>query len=297
MPKNLLILVILFISCSEINAQKIVFDLNGRMNFTQNGEHTSSYDLQGYMSVSLNDSTEIRTYREVAIETTRKYWLRNGYEINGLFTIALSDRFSVRTGLGLNFWAYNIGSSGEFTYGDVIRVDTVPKPINENFPGGSSSCDCFENSYSDVSSGFDRDIRQEIIHLSMPFELGYAIIPGKLNIKAGMFFQTPLYAAAKQDYIDLEMTTIDDTTKCKYVLGTFKNTATTGISNFQWGVSSWISYQLFPKLQVEIGVRKHVNDMYGKEEYQGIINDNNSFIPLTFSAGLSYRLYNGIPEN
>jgi len=295
MPKNLIIIALLSILGNEINAQKLVFDLNGRMNFTQPGDHTTSETYDGNSGFWLNDTTLVRTYSTYTIDITNDYISNTGYEVNGLFTIKLSDRFSLRTGLGVTFGSYSIGSVFDIRDEVILKVDTVYQEKPEIGPGiGSSLCDCYENSYADVSLGNNRRIHQEMINLSMPADLGYDIIPGKLSIRAGMFFQTPLYAAAKREYIDIEMTTMGDTTKCRYVKKTEKNTAATGVSNFQWGVSSWISYKILPQLQLEIGARKHVNDMYVKEEYQFFSNDNNSFKPLTFSAGVSYRLYKGV---
>ncbi len=297
MPKNLFILVMLSIGSFKMNAQKLVFDLNGRINFTQSDEYSKIDITEGYSSMSLNDSTEIRTYSEFIIYRTKEYMPKIGYDINGLFTFRLSDRFSLRTGIGLNYWSHRIGTTFDLDFGDVTRVDTVPKNMIVIFPGGSESCDCYENSFSDVRDKYDPNIHQEMIHLSMPADFGYDIIPGKLSVRAGLYFQTPLYAAAKREYVDVEKTTMNDTTKCKYVIRSEKNTASSGISNFQWGVSGWISYEILPKVQLEIGARQQMSDMYVKEEYQYFSNDNNSFKPLTFSAGLSYRLYNGTPEN
>ena len=297
MPKNLFIFLLLYMFGNDVHAQKLVFDLNGRINFTQPDDYLTHDTGVQFSSIDLNDSTVIRTYSEYFLDNTTEYEPIPGYDLNGLFTIKLSNRFSLRTGIGLNFGSMVVGASYKFTDGDVIRVDTLPKSINPDFPGGDNVCDCYENSYFDVSGGVDRRIHQEMINLSIPADIGYDIIPGKLSIRGGLFFQTPLYAATKRDYIDLLRATIGDTTKCKYVKETEKNTATTGVSNFQWGASAWITYQIIPQWQIEVGARKLVNDMFVKEEYQYFTYDNNSFKPLTFSAGLSYRLYKGMPEN
>lgn len=273
-------------------AQKVVFDLNGRVNFSQPYEYTKSEAVQNYTSVILNDTTSIRTYYESFLDRTNDYRSDPGFEINGLFTIGLSDRFKLRTGLGLNYASYSVGTNYAFTQGEIIRVDTVPLDTIMIFPGGSS-CDCYENSFSEVNKDVDPRARYNLLNLAIPLEIGFDIVPGKLTIRAGGFFQTPVFTAAKREYVSTEMTTLEDMTKCKYIKVEEKNTAGTGISNFQWGVSGWINYAIFPNLQLEVGVRQLVNDVYVQEELQYFRYDNNSYKPLTFSAGLSYRLFNG----
>jgi hypothetical protein len=167
--------------------------------------------------------------------------------------------------------------------------------IGEPFPGGGlNECDCFENAFSDVSQGISNRKHQEMINLSIPADIGYDIIPGKLSIRAGAYFHTPLYAATERSYVTIEMSTAEDMTKCKWVRVDEKNTATAGISNFQWGVSSWLDYKILPNLRLELGVRQQMSDVYVNEEYQFYTFNSNSFKPLTFSAGLSYRLFKGV---
>jgi len=279
-----------------VNAQKVVFDLNVGMNFSPPDGYARSYADEWYSYAPLNDSTVIRTQSEFIIENKQEYTPDIGFEANGLFSIKLSNRFSLNTGIGLNYFSYKVGTLSQGYFGGTIKVDTISYYPIIVFPG-PNACDCYENSFSDVRDKYDPNIHQEMIHLSMPADFGYDIVPGKLSVRAGLYFQTPLYAAGKREYVDVEKTTMNDTTKCKYVIIAEKNTASSGISNFQWGVSGWISYEILPKVQLEIGERQQMSDMYVKEEYKYFSNDNNSFKPLTFSAGLSYRLYNGAPEN
>ncbi|HEY3387660.1 MAG TPA: hypothetical protein VGK46_14200, partial [Saprospiraceae bacterium] len=70
-----------------------------------------------------------------------------------------------------------------------------------------------------------------------------------------------------------------------------------GISNFQWGLSAWLNYEVFPGFRVEAGVRQQMSDIYVMEEFQFFILDNNSYKPLTLSAGISYRLFSSPAEN
>ena len=295
MPKNRFILVMLSMVCFEISAQKIAFDLSGRLNFTLRDEYTSSEKRELYSYWFLTDSTAIRTQSEYSLNTTNDYKPNPGYEINGLFKFNLSERLALRTGVGLSFGSFSVGSNFKFVEGNVISVDTVPIDTLIIIPG-PNPCDCYENSYGDISSDYDPRILHETLNFSMPAELESELISDRLHVRGGLFFQTPLYAATTQEFIGIVRTTVGDTTKCKYVKETEKNIAATGISNFQWGVSAWISYRILPQLQIEIGARKHMNDMYVKEDYQLFTNNNNSFKPLTFSAGVSYRLYIGTAE-
>ena len=283
----------LFLLNIQVKAQKVGFELNARVNYSQPSEYTNREVRESFSRFPLNDSTDILTLWELSIDHTSDYKTNPGFEVNGLFNIRMSDRFSLRTGMGLNYGSFSVGSSLNFTLGDMISVDTIPRDTNDIFPIGSL-CDCYENNSEDVIDGLDERTHQSMLNLAIPVELGYDIIPGKLSIRAGAYFQTPLYAAAKREYIDVEVSTTEDMTKCKFVIAEEKNTAATGINNFQWGVSSWINYQLSPKLQVEVGVRKLMNDTYVKEELQIITYDNNSFKPLTFSAGISYRFDLGL---
>ncbi|HSF90537.1 MAG TPA: outer membrane beta-barrel protein [Saprospiraceae bacterium] len=291
MPNKLFSLVVLLLAVFEINAQKVVFDLNARVNFTQSGEYTKLDSFDASSDIRLDDTTVIRRYYHFISENTKDYLARTAYEINGLFSIKLSERVSLRTGLGLNYGTYSIGSSSNFSISDVISIDTVYDEEDPIFVG--SQCDCYENSSSDVSAGLDRRTHQQMLNLSIPLDIGYDIIPGKLSIRGGAYFQTPLYAAASQKRVTVEMTTTGDMTKCKWVVIENKTTALHGIRNFQWGVSAWATYEVLPRLQLELGVRQQVNDMYVREEYQDFSFDNNSYKPLTFSAGVSYRLFEG----
>lgn len=284
----------LILAAFEISAQKVVFDLNARVNFTQSGEYTKLDSFQGYTSTRLDDTTVIRSYMNFIHEDKNDYLANTAYEINGLFTIKLSERFSLRTGLGLNYGTYSIGSGFYEVSSDVYKVDTVYQEIFVPGPGSGSLCDCYENSSSDVSDGLDRRTHQQLLNLAIPLDVGYDIIPGKLSIRGGAYFQTPLYAAASQQRLDLEMTTTEDMTKCKWVIIEDKTTALHGIRNFQWGVIAWATYEVMPRIWVEVGVRQQVNDMYVIEENQSFRFNNNSYKPLTFSAGVSYRLYKGI---
>jgi hypothetical protein len=293
MSNKFLFIAFLFLASFEISAQKVVFDLNARVNFTQAGEHTELDSFDAYSVTRLDDTTVIRRYYNILSETQRDYLARTAYEINGLFTIKLSERFSLRTGLGLNYGTYSIGSSSNWENSNVTKVDTVYDEIDDPIIGSGSQCDCYENSSSDVS-GYDRRTHQQNLNLSIPLDVGYDIIPGKLSIRGGAYFQTPLYAAASNQRLSLQMTTTEDMTKCKWVIIENKTTALHGISNFQWGVSAWATYEVLPRVRVEVGVRQQVNDMYVIEEYQDFSFDNNSYKPLTFSAGVSYRLFDGV---
>lgn len=293
MLQRILILVLLFIS-QDFIAQNVVFDLNGRINFAQPDESTVTDTVMGYSSRRLDDTTVVRTYSNYVQEITSDYISNKGYEVNGMLTIKISNRLSVRTGIGVQFGSFSYGKDYEIVDLQVTHIDTLYQEITDPFPdGGSSSCDVFENSYSDVASGISNRIHQEMINLSVPAEIGYDIIPGKLVIRAGGYFHTPLYAAAKRSFITLEHHTVDTMTICRWVRVDEKNTATTGTSNFQWGISSWLDYQLLPYLQLEVGVRQQMNDVYAKQEVS-FFSSPGGFRPMTFSAGLSYRLYKGI---
>ena len=292
MLNKLLSLTMLILASSGICAQKVVFDVNARVNFTQPGEYTKLDSFDTSSGTRLDDTTVIRRYYHFISENTKDYLARTAYEINGLFSIKLSERVSLRTGLGFNYGTYSIGSSSNFSISDVIRIDTVYDKEDDPIIIGSL-CDCYENSSSDVSAGLDRRTHQQLLNLSIPLDIGYDIIPGKLSIRGGAYFQTPLYAAASNQRVDLEMTTTEDMTKCKWVIIENKTTALHGIRNFQWGVSAWATYEVLPRVRVEVGVRQQVNDMYVIEDYQDFSFDNNSYKPLTFSAGVSYRFYRG----
>ena len=293
MPHKLLYLTILILASFEISAQKVVFDLNARVSMAQAGEHTKLDSFDSYSTTRLDDTTVIRRYMNYVYEDKRDYLANTAFEINGLFTIKLSERFSLRTGLGLNYGTYSIGSGFYEVSSDVYKVDTVYQEIFVPGPGSGSVCDCYENSSSDVSAGLNRRTHQQLLNLEMPADIGYDIIPGKLSIRGGAYFQTPFYAAASQQRLDIEMTTTEDMTKCKWVIIEDKTTALHGIRNFQWGVSAWAAYELMPRVWVEVGARQQVNDMYVMEENQSFRFNNNSYKPLTFSAGVSYRLYKG----
>ena len=73
MPKNRFILVMLSMVCFEISAQKIAFDLSGRLNFTLRDEYTSSEKRELYSYWFLTDSTAIRTQSEYSLNTTNDY--------------------------------------------------------------------------------------------------------------------------------------------------------------------------------------------------------------------------------
>lgn len=293
MPHKLLCLAMLLLAGFEISAQKVVFDLNARVNFTQDGEYTKLDSFNAYSTTRLDDTTVIRKYYNFINEYKTDYLARTAYEINGLFTIKLSERFSLRTGLGFNYGTYSIGSGFNSVSSEVYKTDTIYQEISDPGIGSGSVCDCYENSSSDVSAGLDRRTHQQLLNMAIPADIGYDIIPGKLSVRGGAYFQTPLYAAASRQYLDLEMTTTEDMTKCKWVIIEDKTTALHGIRNFQWGVSAWATYEVLPRVRLEIGVRQQVNDMYVKETNQSFSFDNNSYKPLTFSAGVSYRLYKG----
>lgn len=293
MPHKLLSLAVLLLAVFEISAQKVVFDLNARVSMPQAGDYAKLDSFNSYSTTRLDDTTVIRRYMNYVYEDKRDYLANTAFEINGLFTIRLSERFSLRTGLGFNYGTYSIGSGFYEVSSDVYKVDTVYQEIFVPGPGSGSLCDCFENSSSDVSAGLDRRTHQQLLNLAIPADIGYDIIPGKLSIRGGAYFQTPLYAAASQKRLTVEMTTTGDMTKCKWVVIENKTTALHGIRNFQWGVSAWATYEVLPRVRVEVGVRQQVNDMYVREEYQDFSFDNNSYKPLTLSAGVSYRLFEG----
>ena len=152
MPKKLFYLTILLLACFEISAQKVVFDLNARVNFTQSGEYTKVDSFDASSGTRLDDTTVIRRYYHFISENTKDNLARTAYEINGLFSIKLSERVSLRTGLGFNYGTYSIGSSSNYSISDVIRIDTIYDKEDDPIIIGSQ-CDCYENSSSDVSAG------------------------------------------------------------------------------------------------------------------------------------------------
>ncbi|MBP9135203.1 MAG: hypothetical protein KBF75_14345, partial [Saprospiraceae bacterium] len=62
MPNKLFYLTILLLACFEISAQKVVFDLNARVNFTQSGEYTKLDSFDSYSTTRLDDTTVIKRY-------------------------------------------------------------------------------------------------------------------------------------------------------------------------------------------------------------------------------------------
>ena len=274
----------------KITGQKVVFDVNARTNFMQPDEYTLPDTFNYFVSDRIDDTTVVRTAYTQISNRTQDYAPNLGYEVNGLFSILLAERFSLRTGIGLQFWSFSVGSENESVSSIETGKDTVYSPIPIGNPiGGVSACDCFTNSYFDIFDRDDRRIHYESINLSIPIEASYQIIPKKLTVSAGGYFHTPLYAASKRTYYTIEAMQDGDMTKCEWVRVVEKNTASTGISNFQWGVSAWLGYFILPNLQVEVGARQQMNDVYVNESQQFFQYDKNSFKPLTFSAGISYR--------
>ena len=295
MPKKLVVLIMLCMAGYESIAQKVVFDLNARVNFIQPDQYSETDTFQGYFSNRLDDTTVIRRYSTFFQTSNTNYYPGDAFEVNGLFTIKLSGRLSLRTGLGLNYGTYTISTSGSDFGSELISIDTIYSPISTPNPGGGgSTCDCYENSYSDVSADYDPNTHEQLLNLAMPAELGYDIIPDKLTIRAGAYFHTPLYAGASREDINLEKNIVEEMVKCKWVKVKDKTNALSGVSNFQWGVSAWASYNIIPGLAIEAGVRQQVSDVYVNQEDQFFNFDNNSYKPFSFSVGLSYRLYKGV---
>jgi hypothetical protein len=279
-----------------LSGQGVNFELRGGLLFPQYGEYTNvTQDTFNHVRTTFfgGDTTSVRYMIAGAFSSERQYYGKTGYELNGLFTIPLSGRLALKTGIGFNYFSFYADQQFSFSYGDTISIDTLASP---DFPfiGGIGGCDCYENTIDDLGPIDDKE-RFQHINMMIPVGLDFEIVPHRLGIHVGGYVQFPLFASYKQESISVSSYESEEMTKCRFFKNEYSNTSGDGIRHVQAGVDAGIRWSLFDRLSLNVGVRKLVTNVFVAPENQNSSDYPNVYKPFSFSAGVSYRFGSSAP--
>jgi hypothetical protein len=278
-----------FFCIANLNAQGVGFELKAGLLFPQDGSHIQvdpdTFNI--YRSDIFGGDTSYIHYTIAGeLRSERQYYGKTGYEVNGLFTIPLANRLSLKTGIGFNYFSFYSDLRISVNYLDTISTDTEEPDFPFITPIGS--CDCYENTIDDLGPLDDKE-RFEHVNMQIPVGLDFKIVPRRLGIHVGGYVQLPVFASYKRQAISIQSYESEDMTKCRYLLNEYTNTSGDGIRHVQAGVDAGVRWNIFDRISLNVGVRKSLTNVFVAPENQESSFGVNVYKPLAFSAGVSYR--------
>lgn len=286
-----LFMLVFFVYSISGNAQHLQFRLGAGVHQLNDQSYSSTEMGQGFIRQVLfigEDTLQINYWINAAFHYRSTYRGQLGYHGYMEVQIPLNPRLYINTGIGFNYSKFNIQRDFDFENLDTITIDTTPyMPLI--FIGGGSPvvCDCFENSYADVSPGVELPSVQSL-SMTIPLKVHYALIPRRLSFAVGAYSQIPLWIAQKNPVIRREMEEVDGMTKCKYVIDENLDLSGIDIRRIQFGLSANVDIGLFDGLALTLGVAKQLSNTFVSPQYQ-IGSIDKVYRPFQFSAGLVYH--------
>ena len=283
-------LLLSFFSIAKLSAQGVGFELKGGLLFPQHGSHIQvDPDTFNIYRADIfgGDTSYIHYTIAGELRSEREYFGETGYEVNGLFTIPLTNRLTLKTGIGFNYFSFYSDLRITVNYLDTISIGTEEPDFPIIFPIGGS-CDCYENTIADLGPIDDKDRFQQV-NMMIPVGLDFKIVPRRLGIHVGGYVQFPLYGRYKRELISVSSYESEGMTKCRYNKSKYTNTSGDGIRHVQAGVDAGFRWDLFDRLSLNVGVRKLLTNVFVAPENQENSIGVNVYKPLSFAAGVSYR--------
>ncbi len=292
MSKFIQLCLLLALFNTNLIGQRVSFEIVGKVGYMNDQSYQTVREFDATSHLVLNDTMYLRTRGVIRSVNLTTYSAKLGYEIQGRVTISLSERFSLRTGLGLNYTAFSIGKESMGFEWISTTQDTIERVAGTGIGGGISLCDVYDNSSVDVGD-INRDLQNQIINLTIPLELGFEVIPGKLRTHVGVFFQTPVLTISKNESLILKREMMNGEYRCRFEKIENENRSGDGFNNLQFGLSASVQYEFFKGIGVEIGVSKAMSSVFVNEVYQSTFSRNGVFKPFIISAGFSYKFGQG----
>lgn len=295
MTSRLIIVSLLQLVSMHMVAQRAYFQWSGGMIYTRDDRHqTSILDTGQVISVFPNqgDTFSIITERIYNLNRVSVYTPEIGFEVQGNLVIPISGKFNLLSGVGFNYFSFQQDETIHSEWIQTLSVDTVQGNAAgfPNFPGDLGTlCDCYENEFP--SEEFDDLKYHHQLYLQVPLRLEYNVVPGRLKLNAGAFAQLPLFGSIKEESVALTWHESEGMTKCRFDLIEHKNKSGDGIRHVQAGVSAGLSFSIFKNITLDVGIRKSLTNIFVAPAYQQQDLSEDDFRPLSFTAGVSYRLH------
>ena len=270
-----------------------MFDLHANfvypLPYEQVDSFTDTVFVNGF-SIQDQDTTFLRFQNIHRYSTRINYEPDPGVEIFGSFTIPLTSRFSLVTGLGLSYYSFRAEDENDVDFVATLSVDTLESNEQIIFPGVLLDCDCYENSIDDI---IHADFRPYYKHLNLmiPAGVDFAVIPGRLTAGVGVFSQIPLYAGVNRNLVSIDRYEMDGMTKCRYNLVETQDNSGDGIRHFQAGISAGVKIGFLPSLHLGIGARKLLTNVFVNPEYQSSSFFADDFRPISITVGVTYSFH------
>lgn len=266
------------------------FSINGRINYTYKSILNKIDQSSGFSIQTINDTMSIRKELMIIRKQQKTFTPKIGYDASGNIYFKVFNRLSVKTGLGINYLSFKLESKTLDFETVTLSSDTI-KTKKDDITIIFTACDSFKNSFSDV--GIAKPGRTlDVFHLKIPLELEYEVLQNKMYVRAGAYMQTPLFSAAKREYITTRSETVNGRKICEWVKVNEKNTSGTNLNNFQMGIAFEIAYRIFPNLSIEVGISKDLGNIFTKEEFQVYPAGGEDYRPLVMSFGIGYAFGN-----
>ena len=106
--RNCILFFIIITGATSLKSQQ--FSLYGKVNYVRQDEEifSNQYDSYSYTIMNLVDSTYIKAHYHVTSTNKKIYKPEINFEAGANITFRLSNRLSLRTGVGLNYLTFNI---------------------------------------------------------------------------------------------------------------------------------------------------------------------------------------------
>jgi len=286
MKRFAIVIPVLLLSLCGI-AQGIEFEIDARYLHTFDQTESRSASETFTFSQPINDSMALEATWSFTRHQEFEYNAGPGFELSGLVNIPVSDVFSVKAGLGVNYQSVRVTWTSETLNPTVITVDTISYSSSGT---DGFLCDVYENSSSDVGP-IDPGANYTFINLVIPISLNASLLHERLNVGAGINFQTPVKAKSVQEVLLLKSEEIDGLIHCTYETETRRHNPAARIRNAQLGVTANIGYMFSKRFGVVVGIRKMVTGTFSESTglYDQLPDDKPGYKPLQMNAGLTFK--------
>lgn len=284
--RNTLLFTLLILAI-EMSAQ-VTWEVSASLNYLHKTANNQYYSGKSSGYSRINDSMYVRIVTNYDGYQEHKYAARPGTDFGVACLIKVLPRLALRTGMAIQYaradHSFGLGD-GEalIDFGDTLHQSQVPWFFSNN-----PTCD-FTNTYASVGAA-SPVTKYQTWSLGIPLLAEYAVAPNRFYISAGLQFQTPIASTKRWEGVTVERDESKTPISCTYVLNKYTDRTGAELRHASWHVSGSASYQLTPRVKVELGARKSLTNVF-QAPFSTFVSHyplGKILVPWVWQAGVRY---------
>ena len=301
--KFFLYLSLLFASASIVQAQENVkFYLEPSGDFLLGSQRTktevSESSFTSIRPLSADSAYRIRTTSTFERSTTTKVEQSFGAGLRGVMQIAIGDRLSVRTGLGLRFERFKVDNNFDNSFRTITSSsDTLGIVANSTSNGGGvnpANCVTVYEGFNDLEDQMSFIPVYSNLLLEVPLALRYEILPNKFGVSLGATVITPLRSTYEFINYEFNVPNHPDAPEgvCATVVSRATNTSGARTADFQLAGELSCDLVLTNRLHAVATASQMFTDRFLQAEGSSFFFNSfsGSYLPLRLSLGVQWQL-------